>query len=119
MHVEHRGDRTIADTQGMAALTARTPAAVRYVCRGLRGPDGYDHDACEALLDQHPADPATVSATDAERLPGIGIPANRIYQWVHVGLITAVDWHGRSPLYAVDDLVRLRNRLDRKAQLDL
>lgn len=119
MHVEHRGDRTIADTQGMAALTARTPAAIRYICRDLRAPDGYDHDQCEALLDAHPDDPATVAAIDAERLPGIGIPANRIYQWVHIGVLRPVDWHGRSPLYAVDDLLRLRARFDRKAQLDL
>lgn len=117
--IEHRGDRTIADTQGMAVLTARQPATIRVVCRGHRGPDGYDHDACVPLLAAHEGEVAAVSAADAERMPGVAIPANRIYQWVHVGLIEPVDWHGRSPLYAVDDLLRLRRKFDRKAELDL
>ncbi len=110
----------VRDTQQLHAITGRQPATIRTVCRHLRGDGGYAYPEAVAVLDAQPdGEVATVSAADAERLPGIGIPANRIYQWVHVGLIRPADWHGRSPLYAVDELLRLRNRLDRKAQLDL
>lgn len=109
----------VCDTARMVALTGRQPATVRHICRDVRGPDGYDYHQCQPLLAAHEGEVAAVSASDAERMPGISIPANRIYQWVHVGLIEPIDWHGRSPLYAVDELLRLRRKFDRKAELDL
>lgn len=112
-------DRLVCDTRQMVAITARSPATIRHVCRSLRGPDGYDYDRCEPVLAAHEGEVAAVSAADAERMPGIAIPANRIYQWAYHKLIHPVDWDARSPLYAVDDLLRLRAKFDRKAQLDL
>lgn len=109
----------VRDTQQLHVITGRAPATIRLVCRHLRGDGGYAYPDALETLDANPDDPAVVTAAEAGQMPGIGIPANRIYQWVHVGLLRPIDHDGRSPLYLVDDLVRLRNRLDRKAQLDL
>lgn len=107
----------VRDTQQLHIITGRPPTAIRLVCRDLRGPDGYAYPDALERLDANRADPVVLTATQAEQY--LGIPANRIYQWLHVGLITPIDHDGRSPLYLADDLVQLRNRLDRKAQLDL
>ena len=107
----------VRDTQQLAIITGRQPATIRTVCRHLRGPDGYDFAAAEEALRDAP-DPILLTATDAERY--LGIPANRIHQWKFVDLVKPVDRDGQGrPLYAVDDLLRLRRKLDRKAQLDL
>lgn len=107
----------VRDTQQLHAITGRAPATIRLVCRDLRGPTGYAYPDALERLDTNRADPVVLTAAQAEQY--LGIPANRVYQWAHVGLIRPVDRDGRSPLYLVDDLIRLRNRLDRRAQLDL
>lgn len=101
MLIEHRGESTIADTQGMAALTGRRPATIRTVCE--RGPDGYDHDVCEALLDGVRGEVVALTAADAERY--LGIPAGTTYSRVHRGHLRPVDQDeaGR-PMYALHHL---------------
>jgi 8-oxo-dGTP pyrophosphatase MutT (NUDIX family) len=98
--------RLVADTAGMAAVTQRKPATIRVICRELREEVGYDVDVAKALLAEQPTEPVLLTAAEVELY--LGIPPNRLYQWVHRKLLKPVDRVGRSPRYWIDDLDRLR-----------
>lgn len=104
----------LSDTGQMAALTGRAPATIRALCGHLRRPGGYDYETCVSVLEGEP-DPVTTA--EAQRY--LGIPAGTIWSWVSRGLLDPVDRVGRVPRYRVSDLVVLRSRWERKAQLDL
>ena len=87
MRIQHRGDLTIADTQGMAALTGRRPATIRTVCE--RGPDGYDHDACSTALDKVKGEVLAMTAPDIAR--NYGVPVNTIYSRLRRDEIKPID----------------------------
>jgi excisionase family DNA binding protein len=108
----------ICDTARMAALTARRPATIRHLCRDLRGPAGYDYNQCLPILDAHPEEVVVLTAAEAEQY--LGVKAGTVRQWVHRGLMKAVDRNGDGhPRYNSSDLQRLRARMERRAQLDL
>lgn len=105
MKLRHLDDgRSLADTQTMAALTARPPAAVRRYC--TRELLGYDVTTCTRQLAGTP-DPVTLSARQAQQY--LGIPANTVYQWAYRRRLHSCDHDERGrPLYDVDDLMRLK-----------
>lgn len=108
MHLDVADGTVVADTAAMQAVTPRTAAAIRILCRDLRHPAGYELSSCLARLDAHPHDPPVVTAAEAHQY--LGIPPNRIYQWVHRRRLTPVDRVGRHPRYSVADLIELDRR---------
>lgn len=95
--------RTVGDTGGVHAVTGRPLATIRVVCRELRGPDGYDVELCERAL--RDCEVVVLTASEAQRY--LGIPANRIYQWVFRQVLAPVGRDGRRPQYLLSDLQRL------------
>ena len=83
MLLQHLPDgRTIGDTQLMAALTGRPPAAVRVHCP--RGEHGYDVRECEAIL-READDPVVLTARQAEQY--LAIPAGTVRAWACRGML--------------------------------
>lgn len=107
MRIDHLFGRSVADTDAMAALTKRPPAAVRILC--LREDQGYDVDTCTLRLEQHPQDPVLLTAAQAQQL--LGIPAGTVRQWASNQRIRAHSRNTRGhPLYHAADLDRLNRR---------
>jgi hypothetical protein len=102
--VEHRGGRSVADTDAMAAVTGRTAWAIRAHC--TRQPAGYDVDDCAATLAAIP-DPILLTAAQAQQY--LGIPAGTVRSWASRDHLQSHDrdQHGH-PLYDLLDLARLR-----------
>lgn len=94
------------DTGPMAAVVGRSPEAVRAYC--VREDGGYDVDACEKALRKRPGDPVLLTAAEAEQY--LGIPANRIYQWVFRRWLRSVGRRGRCLLFAEEHLSRLAGK---------
>jgi hypothetical protein len=111
--VNHLYGRSVADTAAMAALTHRSPWAIRNVCK--RDPEGYDVKKCTAALEDEPHAGMLMSAAQAEKY--LKIRANTIYQWVFRGELKPVDRDGRQPLYLAEDLLRLADRSDPQERL--
>lgn len=103
MQVRHLGERTIADTDAMRAITCRSRWVIRSRCE--RGPDGYDVDTCAAAVAAAP-EPVLLTAADAWQY--LGIRAGNVRQWASKGRLTSYDRneHGH-PLYDALDLRRL------------
>lgn len=105
MLIEHRGDRSIADTDGMRAVTGRRPWVIRSACD--RGPDGYDVDHCVTVL-RGVRDPVLITSVDAETY--LGIPRGTVRSWASRGLVRSYESNANGrPLYDAVLLADLRD----------
>jgi len=106
VRIDHLYGRSVADTDAMAALTHRTPWAVRTVCE--REEEGYDVDQCTLQLRAHPREPELVTATQAQHL--LGVPAGTIRVWAHRGQLRSYQRNRQGhPLYDAEH-IRALNR---------
>lgn len=103
MQIRHDGDRSLADTAAMAAITHRRPWVIRSTCP--REPVGYDVEACAEVV---AAAPEPVLLTAAEATHRLGLAASTVRQWAHRGRLRSWERNERGhPLYDEADLRRL------------
>ena len=107
VNVQHLPDgRSIADTAALAALTGRSPWAVRTLCE--RGDNGYDVDDCTERLEANPGVGRLLTAAQAQQY--LGVPAGTVRYWASRGLLHCRGRNPRGiPLYEAARIVELRD----------